>query len=384
MIPMLRYALALLMAAGLLSACGEREGGVLSAQARNADGVWSQIPASVKSDLARGVNVSTWFTHRTDATQQPGWPTTNDFSLMRRMGIRHVRLLVDAEWLQLNGAHPRYLEEGITQALNEGLLVVLAMQPSKEHKLQMGEDDSVVELVADIWRQTASQFKTVAHDRLLFEVLNEPEIEDVARVRVIQKKLIEAVREISPERIVAVGGAHYSDIDDLVNMAPLDVRGVIYSFHFYEPHNFTHQGAGWGWHMWMVFHNIPYPSTPENVEPVVEKLTPLAREHIAWYGQQEWNKKKLAEFIDQAADWSKRHNLPVWCSEFGVLRDVAPSASRRAWLNDARSLFEERNMAWTYFDWWGHFGLVTGPQDARQIDEDAQAGLALKLTQTTP
>ena len=31
LIPMLRYALALLMAAGLLSACGEREGGVLSA-----------------------------------------------------------------------------------------------------------------------------------------------------------------------------------------------------------------------------------------------------------------------------------------------------------------------------------------------------------------
>lgn len=373
--------LVLLIGAVLILGCGERGASPKLLAAKDSSAPWAGIPARVREDLSRGVNISTWFTHRGDAKQMPGWPSVADFSLMHRMGLRHIRLLVDAEWLLLNGAHPRELEEGINQALTQGLLVVLAMQPSSEHKQQMASADQAIEDLAEIWRRTARQFQDIGDDRLIFEVLNEPEIEDLERVGVIQQHLIEAIREISPARIVAVGGAHFSDIEDLVAMRPLKFKRVIYSFHFYEPHNFTHQGASWGWPMWMVFRNLPYPSSPENVAALVETLTPQAREHVAWYGQQAWNKQKLAGFVEQAARWSERNKQPVWCSEFGVLRDVAPPPSRRAWLHDARSLFEENNMAWTYFDWWGHFGLVTGGSEARKIDEDALLGLGLNIAE---
>ena len=42
-------------------------------------------------------------------------------------------------------------------------------------------------------------------------------------------------------------------------------------------------------------------------------------------------------------------------------------------MTDARGLFEARAIAWTYFDWWGHFGLVIGPPGARVVDADIQA-----------
>lgn len=360
-----------------LSACGERTAAGPTSPPVASEGVWRGIPVAVRNDLARGVNTANWFTHRSDARLVPGWPNAADFAQMRKLGLRHVRVLLDADWLQVNAAHPRYLDEGLKLALDSGLLVVLAMQPASEMKLRLLKDDAALEELAALWQQIATAYAQVPVDRLVFEVLNEPEIEDIARAVHVQQRLISAVRQVTPTRVVVVGGAHFSDISDLVALKPLALSGVIYSFHFYEPHNFTHQGASWGWPMWLAFRDLPYPSSPENLAPVVATLAPAARTHASWYGQQRWNKAKLAEFVDQAAAWSRQHQVPVWCSEFGVLRDVTPPASRRAWLSDARSLFEAQGIAWTYFDWWGHFGLVTGPTTARVIDEDARNGLGL-------
>jgi hypothetical protein len=379
----IRRALLLSLATMLVAACGERQSGASSTSAarrepaRVQQGLWSGFPQGVPESFARGVTAANWFTHRSDVRLAPGWPDASDFARMHELGLGHLRVLLDPDWLQLNAAHPRYLDAGVRQAAAAGLMVVLAMQPSPEHKQQMGRDDAAIETLAAQWTQIATAFASIPVDRLVFEVLNEPEIEDIERALRIQQRLIEAVRGVTPDRVVVVGGAHFSDVADLVALRPLPLRGVVYSFHFYEPHNFTHQGATWGWPMWMLLRNMPYPSSPEALAPVVPTLAEVAREHAAWYGQQNWNKAKLATFVEQAANWSQRHRVPVWCSEFGVLRDAVPPESRRAWLGDARSLFESSSIAWTYFDWWGHFGLVAGPPGARTLDADVVAGLSL-------
>ena len=382
---MRRHALTALLATLLVAACGAREPESSQAPrepARIGHGLWSGFPEGVPAAFARGVTAANWFTHRSDARLTPGWPDASDFARMRRLGLRHVRVLLDPDWLELNAAHPRFLDAGVRGAVDAGLMVVLAMQPSSEHKQQMGREDAAVDRLATQWMQIATMLGGIPVDRLVFEVLNEPEIEDIARTLHVQQRLIQAVRHVTPARVVVVGGAHFSDIADLVALRPLPLPGVVYSFHFYEPHNFTHQGATWGWPMWMLLRDLPYPSSPEAVAPVVPTLAAVAREHAAWYGQQSWNRAKLAEFVDRAAGWSREHGVPAWCSEFGVLREAVPPASRRAWLTDARSLFEARGIAWTYFDWWGHFGLVTGPPGARTEDADVVAGLDLSADRT--
>jgi hypothetical protein len=178
--------------------------------------------------------------------------------------------------------------------------------------------------------------------------------------------------------VVVVAGAHFSDIDDLLLLDPLPMPRVVYAFHFYDPHNFTHQGATWGWPMWRQLHDLPYPSSPAAVQPILSSTSPEALEHVQWYGRQSWDREKLAEIVGKAVTWSNRHGVPIWCSEFGVLRDVAPATSRQAWLTDVRELFESNGIAWTHFDWWNHFGLVTGPRGARQVDEVAVTSLGLK------
>lgn len=361
----------------LLCACGERASTPAArVEASVQQGVWRGFPLGMPETFARGVNTANWFTHRGDVRLVPGWPQASDFARMRALGLRHTRVLLDPDWLQLNAAHPRYVDTGLRQALDAGLGVILAMQPASEFKLRMGRDEAAVEALAAAWIGLARAFADVPADRLVFEVLNEPEIEDGERALQVQRRLIEAVRSVTADRVVVVGGAHFSDVGDLVSLRPLELPRVIYSFHFYEPHNFTHQGATWGWPMWMLLRNLPYPSSPEALAPVLPTLADVAREHADWYGKQAWNRDKLAGFVDQAAAWSRQHGVPVWCSEFGVLRE-APAASRRAWLGDARGLFEAQGIAWSYFDWWGHFGLTSGPPDTRVLDEDARVGLGL-------
>jgi hypothetical protein len=56
------------------------------------------------------------------------------------------------------------------------------------------------------------------------------------------------------------GGARWSDNDDLVFQEPLHDPNVIYNFHFYEPHIFTHQGATWSAYYWHWLRGLKYPS----------------------------------------------------------------------------------------------------------------------------
>ena len=46
----------------------------------------------------------------------------------------------------------------------------------------------------------------------------------------------------------------------MVFLEPLPDPNVIYVFHFYEPHIFTHQGATWGAYYWHWLKGLHYPS----------------------------------------------------------------------------------------------------------------------------
>ena len=54
----------------------------------------------------------------------------------------------------------------------------------------------------------------------------------------------------------------------MVFLEPLPDTNVIYVFHFYEPHIFTHQGATWGAYYWRWVKGLHYPSSPENAAQV--------------------------------------------------------------------------------------------------------------------
>lgn len=373
----LRRLLPLCLAA-LLAACG------LGAPPAAADAPPS---AEVLRALTRGVNLSTWFTDRDAPNIRPQrwFADASDFQLIRRLGLRHVRIPVSPAFLEdpqqaasLRPDRLAELRQAVAQAQSENLLVIIALQPSSAIKQRLTEEPTLAALEA-FWRALAQALAAAPPELLVFEALNEPELEDAKRSQQVMQRLVSAIRSAAPKHSIVVAGHKFSGVEELVAMQPLPDRNLIYAFHFYEPHNFTHQGASWGWPLWAKFANWPYPSSPEAVAPLLEAADPEAREHLAWYGEQRWNRAKLGEWLDRAGLWASKNEVPIWCNEFGAVRDAMSPAARRAWLTDAHELLEARRIPWSHWDYAGHFGLVTGDRGQRSLDADATAGLGLSL-----
>jgi len=156
---------------------------------------------------------------------------------------------------------------------------------------------------------------------------------------------------------------------------------VIYVFHFYEPHIFTHQGATWGEYYWHWLSHLHYPSQPENAAQVAT-LVPEARQrlYVVRYGKDHWDASRIEAEINQAADWATHNGVPLVCNEFGVYRDFSEPPDRARWLTDVRSSLERHSIGWAMWDYTGGFGVATKKDGkAAVLDEVTVRALGLNM-----
>ncbi len=173
-----------------------------------------------------------------------------------------------------------------------------------------------------VWRLLATKFK----DEPAvwgYDLLNEPSEESYTGENLDWNRLAEhvakAIREIDPEKpiiVEPVGGA----VESLKTFVPLSVPNVIYSIHFYEPAELTHQGiygrqAG-----------IAYPGV---------------------IGGKAWDKKAIEKALAPAVEFQRKYKVPIYVGEFSVAR-WAPGESGARWLRDVIEVFESHGWDWSY------------------------------------
>jgi hypothetical protein len=101
------------------------------------------------------------------------------------------------------------------------------------------------------------------------------------------------------------------------------------------------------------------------VQPVLSSVqNDYGRWHVMQYGFESWGRERLNTEIAFAADWAKRHHVPLICNEFGVYRAYSEPKDRAAWIRDARTAFEQNGIGWTMWDYRGGFGVV-GKNDGK-------------------
>jgi len=351
----------------------------------------SSVSPSRIAHLRHGINASEWFAQVYDKrgyTREhfQSWTTAEDIALIKSMGFDHVRLSVNPQPMMPNhrpdeipAEYFGYLDAAVKMILDQGLAVVIDAHPESDFKKRLVQDDSFVQEFADFWRALARHYSSWDSERLFFEILNEPEFSDRYRWYGVQSKLAAAIRDGAPKHTIIAAGARWSDDDELVFIEPLRDSNVIYNFHFYDPHIFTHQGATWGAYFWHWVKGLHYPSSPESAAKVaVAAPDAVDRLAIIRYGEDHWNAERIDAEITQVAEWAQQHGVPVVCNEFGVFRQYAEPQDREAWIHDVRTALERHNMGWAMWDYSGSFGVVTRKDGKAMPDDLTLRALGLK------
>lgn len=339
--------------------------------------------------LRHGINASEWFAQSPgnySAVRTNSYTDDSDIALMAKLGFDNVRLSIDAAPLE-HGFFDHddsnfigRLDHAVDEMLAKGMAVQIDVHPESDFKRQVSTSGAGVERFMMLWRKLAAHYADRNPDLVFFEIMNEPEERDPYRWAGVQARAAAAIREVAPKNTIIATGPNWSGIADLLTQQPLPDGDVIYTFHFYEPHEFTHQGAGWGSPYWIYTHDITYPATEDNMQKALAEVPDVRdRYDFEHYWLDHWDAHRIKLQIDAAAAWGKEHHVPLICNEFGVYRRVTPEASRMQWTHDVRTALEEDGIGWTMWDYRGGFGVVW-KQDGQpaKVDEKVVEALGLK------
>jgi len=336
--------------------------------------------------LQHGINASMWFAQSGDYSPQrlETYTTAKDIALIARMGFDHCRVSIDAgplvAWQHAGKETPfmTELDRAVHSMLDNHLSVIIDIHPSSEYKAQLFQGSAGVDDFTALWRALAAHFASIDPEHIFFEIMNEPEQNDAYRWQGIEGTVAQVIREAAPQNTIIAAGAHWSGLQDLLILEPLADPNVIYTFHDYEPFAFTHQGATWTMNEVKPERAIPYPSTPENIAPKLDQEPTLAGQYfVDEYGENRWDAARVENSIEFAAKWSSLHHAPVYCGEFGVLRDYAPPAMRAQWIHDMRVAFEKNHIGWAMWDYQANFGVVSKANGVTTPDSEVLAALGL-------
>jgi aryl-phospho-beta-D-glucosidase BglC (GH1 family) len=338
--------------------------------------------------LKRGINLSMWYAQDYDysAKHLAEYTTPDDFRLVKATGFDHARLSINPEPLMLAGKPDAFdpeaiarLDKTVAEITATGLVVILDIHPEMPFMDALAHGDASAANLITFWKTFARHYASTDPAKVYFEVLNEPHFDDGYRWAGIQASVIPAIRTIAPRHTIIATGAKWGGVEGLKLLEPVRDDNIIYSFHDYDPMTFTHQGATWSGEFLKPLRNVPYPSSEQNVAPLLDlETTDGGKKDLAWYGKQQWDAKKVDEEIAQMAGWGSSHGVPVWCGEFGVYKKYAAPAMRAAWLHDMRVAFEAHNIGWSMWDYQGGFALVTKDGGKTTVDAAVANALGLK------
>jgi endoglucanase len=351
----------------------------VSAWGQSAPAPASSVPASRLAHLRRGSNLSGWFAQVQPPTaynkdHYATHTTERDIALIASLGFDHVRLSVNpAPIFPGWGSREEYfasLDAAVKMILDHGLAVVIDIHPESDFKARLS-DDGFVERFANFWRQLAQHYSSWDAER---------EIGDRYRWLGVQAKVAAGIRQSAPQHTIIAAGARYSADDEMVFMEPLVDPNVIYNFHYYEPHTFTHQGATWGSPWWIWVKGLAYPSNVENSNHVAADVPDeLGKLAVVHYGRDHWDAARIEADINEVAEWAARRHLVVTCNEFGAYRTYMKPEDRAQWIWDVRIALEKHGMGWTMWDYSGSFGVVTKTDGAPTPDAATVEALGLKI-----
>ncbi len=266
-----------------------------------------------------------------EADREGEWGYTirkQDFATLKRAGFDTVRVPIKFSAhtdsrapYKISPTLLKRIDEVLDWAIVEGLQIIIDVHHYEELMSNPYVHEKRLEAM---WEQIAYRYAT-APGNLIFELINEPNDKmTIAKTDQLNKRLMRIVRKHNPNRWVVVGSAGWGNLDALLKSNPPREPYVMTTFHYYDPFEFTHQGATW----------IPGANYPTGV-----KWSGLSHEQAA-----------IRKDLDIAAKWRDQTGLPMLLGEFGAI-GKADNQSRAHWAEVVRAESEKRGIGWCYWEW---------------------------------
>jgi hypothetical protein len=334
---------------------------------------------------------------------------------IRRVGFDFVRLSV-CPGVFLEASDPHFdllisqMDRNVRRFLSAGLSVIVDLHftnaPGDSAKATLDGWGGPVRAKYLKLVQTSARL-LARHDRrrVALEPFNEPPLygaEGQARWSAIQAELHQAARETAPDLLLILAGAQVGHFEALLALDTSKYAGsnVAYTFHYYDPMLFTHQGevaegkyaAGLSW-----------PSNQSNLqmdliaadktaaadaqsspEDRAESLSRTRKSILSYDASRQGAEKVFKDFAAVAA-WADRNHIArsrIVMGEFGVTPlhgrfHGAADESRKRWLSTVRMAAEKFGFPWALWVYSGGGMALFGVSAAEGPDRVILSALGL-------
>lgn len=278
---------------------------------------------------------------------------------MDKMNGNYKRLVLRPD----NGPGELWVDDIFFSTSNEGDNSQIVIETDNTPKLWTDKDAQYKYF--DLWKALADELKEYPNDLVAYELLNEPVAPYASQWNSLSSQLVRELRLTEPERKLVIGSNMWQGVGTFDALTvPANDPNIILSFHFYNPHLFTHYQAEWA-EMKDLNVAIHYPGeviTPEDYAQLSDKEKKIVDPYMGPY-----DKGVLAGMAQKAIKRAQELGLQLHCGEFGCYKKT-PRADRINWMQDIISIFRENGIAYSYWDYKAGFGFCNSKGEV--IDQE--------------
>ncbi len=358
--------------------------------------------------LSRGVNVNNWFgqpyngrANGAKGSFTPEWMssfiTSQDVKLLKDAGFNNIRLPIEvAEFMDLSTGELTHkllpsLDAAIKLFTDAGMAVQVDFHPKERRVDSFNERPDQAELYVKWVGQISKHLAATTDPELVFiELLNEPGGLGLynERWQSYQDRLINEARANAPKHTLIVNAGGYMLVRETIAFTPHPDRNVIMAVHYYEPSQFTHQGALWMKDWYQPLRNVPWPFEERDYAAAVENFSRsgknkeyAAKSEGALKGmlkERLGTVEKMRENFEQIAVWARENDIAIVINEWGVYHKYVDRASRLRYLRDITDTMASHGFGSTVWEYNQDFGFASGEPGARVLDAEVIDAMGLK------
>jgi len=304
----------------------------------------------------RGFNLLNYFT--------AGYPEPfreEEFQWMAQWGFNFVRLPLSywnwsrpGEYYEMDEHVLQDIDRAVEWGRRYGIHVCInlhrapgyCVNPPAEPQ-NIFEDAEALDGCAHQWTVFARRYRRVSSRHLSFNLLNE-----VARVKAedyerIVRRLVGAIRDVSPRRLILIDGLDWGG-RPLLSVP--DLPDIIQCGRGYQPMLISHYEASWA------FGTGPMP---------------IPRHQLTWpldADGQHYDRQYLLQMQEHSWTPLLQQGGKVFIGEFGC-HNRTPHAVALAWLRDNLDVFRQLGWGWALWNLRGSFGILDSGRDDVEYED---------------